>query len=76
LSAKPAAIRKRKSRQKRRNGLHSFRLYLPAKKIAEAVKVRDNFPADVTPTKQQIDRALVEALDWWATSWRALKRHR
>jgi hypothetical protein len=74
LSAKPAAIRQRKSRAKRRNGLRSFRLYLPEKKIIEAVKVRDAFPAEATPTQQQIDRALTEVLEWWSTSWRNLKK--
>jgi hypothetical protein len=69
----PGAIRKRRSRTKLRAGYQSYRLYLP-KKIIRAVQVRENFPADKIPSKRQIERTLVSALDWWAGSWIGLRK--
>jgi hypothetical protein len=65
LSQSPSAIRKRRSRQKRRNGLESFRL---------AIRARDNLHPDAVVSKQHEVKVLQEAIDWWETRWLAALR--
>lgn len=74
LSASPAARKKRRWRARRRADLSLFRLYLPKGKIARAVAIRENFPDGKTPTSQEIERVVAEAVTWWAETWLRLKR--
>jgi hypothetical protein len=67
--AKPATLRKRRSRAKRKVGMESYRLYLPVKKITAAIMVRNKLSKDAIVTRAQTERALGDAITWWAERW-------
>lgn len=69
-----ATDRKRRSRKKRKAGFESYRFYLPTKIIVEALRIRNELPEDVVPTRKQIERDLTEVIiDWWAKRWLRLR---
>jgi hypothetical protein len=76
-SAKRAAgaKRARKSRRQRRNGLRSYRVYLPEDLVNAAVQKRENLE-NVIPSERQIKRSLADGFNWWISMWAALPRHK
>lgn len=75
-SQTPVAIRQRRSRRMRKGGLRSYRVYLPAEQLAEAVRQRENIPAAAAVPHRVIERALFEDFSIWMGNWQRLKRHR
>jgi hypothetical protein len=76
LSAKPDAIRQRKSRGRQRVGLALFKLYLPIERLELVVRARSNLPPDALVSKREIRKALTEGIEWWSSPWLNLKRHK
>ena len=73
-STRADAVRQRRSRHKRGNGLHCFHLYLPLSRIEQAVRARENIAGPVS--KDQMTKTLVTAIvDYWAPPWIRLKRN-
>jgi hypothetical protein len=68
-NVKPAALRQRRSRAKRKAGMESYALYLPTRKIAAAIRVRGKLPQDAVVTRAQLKRTVADAIDWWAERW-------
>jgi hypothetical protein len=71
---KPAAVRQRRSRQKRRAGLQSDRIYVPTKKVEVAIRKREKLAPDAVVSMQFMIRELGELVDWWVTNWTNLQR--
>jgi hypothetical protein len=74
LSEKPAAVRKRRERSRRRRGLMIYPLALPAKQIERAIRARANLPADAKIGRKFILNNLAEGTIWWASTWVSLRR--
>jgi hypothetical protein len=72
LSQKPAAVRKRKSRSKRKSDFVCFQIYLPHEEVMLAVRRKEKIPFGKPVPDDTVERALSEGLAVWLGRWLGL----
>jgi hypothetical protein len=76
LSPKPDAVRQRRSRRRKRDGLMIYSLPLPKTIVEAAIRQRESVPDNVKLPKKLILRNLAEGTIIWALPFARLYRKR